>query len=152
FGLRYGVDLGATAVADLPAGRGYTLMSEAFAPGALSPVTVVVAAPGGALDDAQLQAISRYTAGVTNQPEAAEAMSITSILDGQLGGHTAENLRRATASRDASLAGLVSSDGSTTIVTVVPRHASDSAEAAALVAGLRTEARQILAGGCCYSW
>jgi RND superfamily putative drug exporter len=146
FGLRYGVDLGATAVADLPAGRGYTLMSQAFAPGALSPVTVVVAADGGALDDARLQAISRYTAGVTNQPEAAEVMSITSILDERLGGHTAQNLGRATASRDPSLAGLVSSDGSTTLVTVVPRHAPDSAEAAALVVGLRTEARQILAG------
>ncbi|WP_432973928.1 MMPL family transporter [Dactylosporangium sp. CA-233914] len=147
FSLRYGVDLGATAVRDSPAGRGYTAMSEAFPPGALSPVTVVAASGGGPLTDPQLEAIARYTAQVAGRPEAADVVSVTSVLDAQLGGHTAQQLRSALGSGGGTaLAGLVSGDGSATVVTVVPSQAPDSIEAGRLVAGLRADAERTLAG------
>lgn len=51
-GLRLGFDVGASAVADSPAGRGYELVSGKFAPGAATPIQVVAtqrpAAPDGA--------------------------------------------------------------------------------------------------------
>jgi RND superfamily putative drug exporter len=145
FGLRYGVDLGASAVADSRAGQGYTVVSEAFAPGVVAPVNVVVATdrPGG-LGDADLAAVARFAGAAGRHGDAAEVLAVTGVLDQQAGGHTADRLAAALAARPAALAGLVSADRSTTIVTVRPRYGADSAQTADLVRDLRADAARTL--------
>lgn len=148
FGLRYGVDLGADAVADSPAGKGYTAVSEAFAPGVLTPITVVVSRDrDGDFDDAQLAAIARFSTETGGDADVAEVFSITGVLDQQLGGHGSAQLAAATANAPAALAELVSAGGAagtggaTTLITVRPRHAADTEETAALVRDLRERVR-----------
>ncbi|NES13768.1 MULTISPECIES: MMPL family transporter [Micromonospora] len=146
FHLRYGVDLGAGAVAESPAGRGYTVVSEAYAPGVLTPVTVVVSAGGGRLTDPQLDAVARFSEQAVGNREVADVVSITRVLDAQAGGHTAAHLEAANRTAGAALAGLVSRDGDTTVITIRPRHGADTDEAADLVRELRTRADGAFAG------
>ncbi|OLT33536.1 hypothetical protein BJF79_34585 [Actinomadura sp. CNU-125] len=50
-GLRLGFDVGASAVADSPAGKGYEIVSAKFAPGAATPIQVIATRPGGLDED-----------------------------------------------------------------------------------------------------
>lgn len=146
FGLRYGVDLGADAVADAPAGKGYAVVSDAFAPGVLTPITVTVSADQGELTDGQLDAVSRFSRQTGGNPDVAEVLSVTDILDQRLGGHGTTQLQAAAANAPGALAELVSEDGTTTLVTVRPRHAADTEQTAALVRDLRDSTRDAFAG------
>jgi RND superfamily putative drug exporter len=146
FGLRYGVDLGATAVADSPAGKGYTVLTDAFAPGTLAPIRVSVESRSGALTDEQLAAISQLTTGLAaNGDLVADVSSVTGILDQQVHGHTASDLKLATRNAGGALDTIVSKDGSTTVITVSPRYPADSAQAAELVRDLRGDVDGLLA-------
>ncbi|MBS2962965.1 MMPL family transporter [Actinocrinis puniceicyclus] len=145
FGLRYGVDLGAGAVADSPAGKGYTLVSREFAPGITAPVTVVASARAP-LTGAQLDAVARFTAEAAARPNVAGASSVTTVLDKLYGAHAADDLVRAAAGAPAAVAGLVSGDRTVAVITVRPRYAPDSAQTADLVRDLRAAARANLAG------
>lgn len=143
-GLRYGVDLGAGAVKDSPAGRGYTVLSAAFPPGVLTPVSVV-SRGAGPLTEPQLDALARFTDTVRADEAVADVVSITAVLDGQLRGHTVAQLVEATRAGAGPLDGLLSQDGSTTVVTVRPRQAADTRDTADLVRRLRGDARNTLA-------
>ena len=140
FGLRYGVDLGAGAVAESPAGRGYTVVAQGFAPGVLTPAEVVVSTGGPALTDPQLDAVARFGAVATAHPDVAEVVSLPAELDRAVGGHTAAALQRA-----GPIPDLVSADRATTVVTVRPRYGADTDRTAALVRDLRAEAAGTLA-------
>jgi RND superfamily putative drug exporter len=145
FGMRYGVDQGIDAVKASPAGTGYTVLTSAFAPGTLSPVSVVAANPAGALSDAQLTAIARFTADTAgDRALVADVSSITAILDAQAGGHTARQLGLAAAQADGAFAGVLSEDRATTTVTVWSRYAADSAQTARLVKDVRARVRDTL--------
>ncbi|MFJ8579608.1 MMPL family transporter [Micromonospora sp. NPDC093277] len=146
FHLRYGVDLGAGAVAESPAGKGYTAVSEAFAPGVLTPITVVVSAEGRKLNDPQLDAVARFSDQAAGNREVADVVSITRVLDAQAQGHTTAHLDAAVRTAGAALAGVVSTDADTTVITIRPRHGADSDETADLVRELRTQAKGAFAG------
>ncbi len=137
FGLRYGVDLGAGAVAHSPAGRGYAVVSDNFAPGALAPVNVVASTGDGPLTDAALESISTFTKKAAVNGNVTEVVSITTILDKKFGGHTAKDLRTALQKSAGALDTMVSKDLSTSIVTVRPRLSADSKETGQLVRDLR---------------
>ncbi|MFD2762820.1 MMPL family transporter [Micromonospora eburnea] len=146
FHLRYGVDLGAGAVAESPAGKGYTVVSEAFAPGVLTPITVVVSAEGRKLNDPQLDAVARFSDQAAGNREVADVVSITRVLDAQAQGHTTAHLDAAVRTAGAALAGVVSEDADTTVITIRPRHGADTDETADLVRELRTQAEGAFAG------
>jgi RND superfamily putative drug exporter len=142
FGLRYGVDLGAAAVADSPAGKGFTVVSQSFAPGVLSPIDVVVSSGGPSLNDAQLAAIATLSTATAADPEVADVVSLTAILDQAGQGHGANVLLPAIQAANGGLDTVVSRDGSTSVITVRPRASADSAQTAALVRRLRADARR----------
>ena len=144
FSLRQGVDLGVGAVKDTPAGKGFAVVSQAFAPGVLTPINVIVSHDGGPLTDAQLDAVARFTADASGDPEAAEVESITSLLDARAGGHTAAQLAAARTASGAALNGVVSADGRASLITVRPRHSADTSETANLVRRLRDRVTQDL--------
>ncbi|MBP1784158.1 MULTISPECIES: MMPL family transporter [Micromonospora] len=146
FHLQYGVDLGAGAVAESPPGKGYGIVSEAYAPGVLAPITVVVSAGGDRFTDAQLDAVARFSDQAAGNREAADVVSVTRVLDAQAKGHTTAHLEAATRAAGPALAELVSRDGDTTVVTVRPRHGADTDETADLVRELRTQAGGAFAG------
>ena len=146
FGLRYGVDLGAGAVAQSPAGRGFTLVGTSFAPGVLTPVDVVVTTDGPALDDARLDALARLTDGLKAQGDISDVVSLTSVLDRSAGGHGVAALERADATAGAQLAQLLAADHRTTLITVRPQQAADTTTTAALVGRLRGVVRGALPG------
>src|SRR5208283_133813 len=62
FGLRFGLDLGASDVSGSPAGQGYALVSGSFAPGLTSPISVTARPEAGRLTSAQASAVARFTA------------------------------------------------------------------------------------------
>jgi putative drug exporter of the RND superfamily len=143
FGLRYGVDLGADAVADSRAGQGYALVSDSFAPGLLAPINVVVSRGDGALSDSQLQAISQFGARAATKREVTEVRSITTILGKSTGGPEAPTAKEVgLATENAGpLDDIVSKDGSASIITVQPRLGAGSKETALLVKELRADAQ-----------
>jgi RND superfamily putative drug exporter len=110
-GLRYGLDLGASEVASSPAGQGYTLVSESFAPGLTGPISVTVSRDRGRLTGAQVTAVSRFT--------------VATAANGRV--------TRVTSAR--------SQDGTTSLITVWPRYAADSTQTASLVGQLRGAAQ-----------
>ncbi|MFI6518073.1 MMPL family transporter [Spirillospora sp. NPDC050679] len=69
-GLKLGFDVGASAVADFPAGKGYQIVSAKFAPGAATPVQVIATRSGG-LDEAGLD---RLAARLRADPRVAEVV------------------------------------------------------------------------------
>jgi RND superfamily putative drug exporter len=73
-GLRYGADTSLGAVGDTPAGRGMARVSEAFAPGVIAPITVVVSG----LDGDQTK-VAQLTNAASNAPGVA---GVTSTVDG----------------------------------------------------------------------
>lgn len=146
FGLRYGVDLGATAVADSWAGKGYAVVSGGFEPGVLTPIDVVVSRHDGTLTDAQLAAISRFAAKEATNGEVTGVTSVAGTLDERFHGHTANDLRLARQVAGGALGGIVSEDGGTSVITVRPRHGADTKETAHLVRVLREDARETLGG------
>jgi putative drug exporter of the RND superfamily len=140
FGLRFGVDLGSDAVADSRAGQGYAVVSDSFAPGVLAPISVVVSRGDGALNDAQLNAISKFSASAAANRNVAEVVSLTTVLDETVRGHTAKDVQLATQKAGGALDSIVSKDGSTSIITVRPRLGADTKETARVVEELRTSA------------
>lgn len=46
-GLRYGLDLGMTALQGTPSGKAATVLSDSFTPGMLSPIQITASGPGG---------------------------------------------------------------------------------------------------------
>jgi putative drug exporter of the RND superfamily len=145
FALRYGVDQGTNTVAGSPAGQGYTLLSHAFAPGELAPVSVAVSSGDAALTDAQLAAISRFTTTVARNGEAAGVLSVTEVLDAKFHGHTTADLELAATNASSALDGILSKNSTTSLITIWPRYSADSPRSARLVNELRGSDRNILA-------
>lgn len=143
FGLRYGVDLGTDAVADSRAGKGYALLSDAFAPGALTPISVVAANRDGLFTDAQLDAIARYTDEVARDERVDEVVSITGVLDKEAGSHSKEVLAQAITFSHEPIKELIARDGGAAVITVWSRYGADTEQTAALVRDLRERAHQV---------
>ncbi|WP_170842996.1 MMPL family transporter [Streptomyces oceani] len=149
FGIRFGVDLGVGAVADTPAGRGYELVSQRFAPGVITPVNVVVNSKDGSFDKADLNAVAGLTADLRDDARTEQAVSMTSVLDQRVGSHSPTALERFLESDNAQdLGELVNAQGNTGVIVVYPSVRAESDEAHDLVHTIRDSmAPSALSGG-----
>lgn len=142
--LKLGFDVGASAVSDAPAGRGYELVADKFVPGAATPLQVVLDKPAGALDDADLAALEQLTERLRGNDDVAEVLSVTDVLRERTGGVDAAGLRMLTEAAGGDggegLGRLVAPDGRTTALTVLPREAADSDASVDLVHWIRDTA------------
>ncbi|AYN37353.1 hypothetical protein DUI70_6860 [Streptomyces albus] len=146
FSLKLGFDVGASAVADAPAGKGYDLVAEKFAPGTATPVQVVLSSSGGAFDDKELAALDRLARTVEDNKQVDGVLSLTDMLRQQTGGSDSEALRSALAQGGSGLDRMVSPKGEHTVLTVFAKDAPDSDEAIDLVHWIRDTAAPQAAG------
>jgi RND superfamily putative drug exporter len=140
FGLRYGVDLGASTLKDSKAGRSYDVVSTSFAPGVLTPISVIAYNRPGLLTDDQLDAVSRFTAGAESDTRVSEVVSITDVLDDNVRGHTSKDLAQVLMVAHDPVRDLVSAEGSAAVIAVWSRFGADTEQTAALVRELRVGA------------
>ncbi|MEV5412739.1 MMPL family transporter [Thermopolyspora sp. NPDC052614] len=140
FQLQYGVDLGTGAVSDSRAGKGYNLVAQAFAPGALTPISVVAANRDGLFTDAQLDAIARFTADAERDARIDEVVSITGVLDEQVRSHDSTALAQVITAAHDRVQELVSRDGGAAVITIWSRYGADTEQTAGLVRDLRERA------------
>ncbi|WP_249643815.1 MMPL family transporter [Nocardia sputi] len=106
-GIRYGLDMGTSALADTPSGRANTALTANFPAGALAPVDLVATSvDDGPLTPAQTARVGQYLAEI-GRDDRVEAVLPPQLADGRL------------------------------LAAVVPAVAFDSAEADALVRDLR---------------
>lgn len=138
--LKLGFDVGASAVEDAPAGSGYNIVAEKFAPGAAVPVQVVVTSENGAFDDEGLAALERLTATVKEHKEVDGVLSLTDLLKEEAGRSDGATLQAALEQDDGSLARIVNSRGDAAMFTVFSKAAPDSDEAGDLVRWIRDTA------------
>ena len=145
------IRLGQPSASMLPPDESPRLASErlaaAFGPGITGPVEILVETPGGAGTTANLRNIDRLTRALQSDPDAAQVVSLTSLVPGagvdayaQLYAGGARGLQ---AGPYAALApvvgGLANWDrgADMTRLTVIGRHVPDSREAEALVGRIR---------------
>ncbi|MGW0817323.1 MMPL family transporter [Streptomyces viridiviolaceus] len=139
--LKLGFDVGASAVSDAPAGKGYELVDKKFVPGAATPLQIVVHTPEGRLGDRELDALQRFSDRLRDHREVSDVVSLSDVLRGQGGQADAATLEAALgADRDGALERLVSPDARTTAMLVMSRSAADSEESVALVHWIRDTA------------
>lgn len=143
--LRHGVDTGADAISETDAGRGFSQMSTSFEPGLLTPIEIVVQS-STPLTDRQLDAVATLARRAGDLPGAEQVVSLTSALDAAAGGHSEAALDTVRAASPASLASLLSQDGRTTLVTVVPQGETDADQVQGLVATLTSTTVPSVAG------
>lgn len=143
FQLQLGINLGAGALSNEPMGKGLAVLQAHFSQGAISPIQIGVESARGALTDADLNAVARLTTLLKADPEITSVESITDVLDQMAGDHSAATLAAVAAQPQAAeeLSYFVnlSRGGDVTIVTVIPRAASDSNEAVQLVRHIRSD-------------
>ncbi|MGW6857007.1 MMPL family transporter [Streptomyces xanthophaeus] len=146
-GLKLGFDVGASAVSDAPAGIGYRLVAEKFAPGAATPVQIVVADSDGELDAASLAAIDRLSGLVEGNGQVAGVVSLTKVLKEKTGRSDVEALGELrSAGGPGDLDRLLSPSGDMSVITVFSRNAPDSDETIDLVRWIRGTAAPEAAG------
>ncbi|GHB57186.1 membrane protein [Streptomyces viridiviolaceus] len=139
--LKLGFDVGASAVSDAPAGKGYELVDEKFVPGAATPLQIVVHTPEGRLGDRELDALQQFSDRLRDHRQVSDVVSLSDALRGQGGQADAATLEAALgADRDGALERLVSPDARTTAMLVMSRSAADSEESVALVHWIRDTA------------
>ena len=144
FGIKLGIDLGMSALADTPSGKAQQILTDSFSPGAMSPVQVLASHQGsGALSASDLSTIDKFTTSVSKDPRVAAVGSISTLLRQTQGEVSPQALARL--EKDPTMATLLAqtintSNGSNrTIVTVVPKAPVDSTEATDLVHELRNQ-------------
>lgn len=134
--MRLGFHLGAEAVADEPAGRGYALVAEEFAPGTATPLRLVASEDGG-LSTASLRALDTLAQRLAADDRVAAVTSGTDVLREHAGGVDEAALNAVLAADAEAVAGLFGPEGNAAALTVVPRVAPDSAGATDLVEWIR---------------
>lgn len=138
--LRLGVSLETANLRDAPAGQGYQIVAESFAPGAVSPMTIVVRSPAGTLDGSDLAAVDRLTTRLRQDPEVVRVSSVTSALQRATGTPVPPRPRAALQQIAAGGSGLLlnpAGGSDTTVLTAYPRAAPHSGAATELVQRLR---------------
>jgi RND superfamily putative drug exporter len=142
FQLQLGINLGAGALSNEPVGKGLAVLQAHFSQGAISPIQIGVEDTHSALTDADLNTVARLTTLLKADPEVASVESLTDALDQVAGDHSAATLAAVAAQPEAAeqLSYFVnlSRGGDVTIITVIPRAASDSNEAVQLVRHIRS--------------
>lgn len=139
--LKLGFDVGAAAVSDAPAGKGYDLVDSEFVPGVATPVQIVVDKSGGTLGNQELAAVDKLTERLRDHPQVAEVIGVTDVIKQQTGKVDTAGLDAVLdADAKGELNRLVGSDEATTALMVMPRQAADSEESVDLVQWIRDTA------------
>lgn len=141
-GLKLGIDLGMSSVADTPSGQGNIVLTRSFSPGLLSPTEVLATHDGnGPLTQHDLTTIDEFSRSLQQDPRVDRVVSISTVLRDTEGEVTTAALSRA--EDDPALQGLVGQTvnlgkgSNRTIVTVVTASAVDSTDAQDLIGDLR---------------
>jgi RND superfamily putative drug exporter len=147
-GLRTGLDYGLGTLATTATGRADTAVSAAFGPGAISPIQVVFTTAGQPLTGRDLQALADLGTRLSHDPRIASVTSLPSLTGGPAAASGALTLARADPAVAAALSPVVNAGhgATTTLMTVVPRTAFDSAQAGQLVTSLRGQLPGALRG------
>jgi len=139
--MKLGMDLGTAALSQTPSGTGQQIVAESFSPGSVAPITVTACSDDGPLSAADLAGIATVTESLNADQRVAQVVSVTTLLDRTVGGHTAENLQQGLTQPEvhAQLDRLVNTDqgGGCTHLNVVAAVPVDSPEASALVETIR---------------
>ncbi|WP_185806587.1 MMPL family transporter [Streptomyces sp. RP5T] len=143
-GIKLGIDLGISAIADEPSGKGAAILADKFSAGALSPVQVLASHEGsGALSASDLATIDSFTASLAKDPRVAGVYSVSTLLRQTTGTVSPKALQQVEQDPAVKpiLAQTVNVGGGSnrTVITIVPRAPVDSSEATGLVEDLRDE-------------
>ncbi|HUY51915.1 MAG TPA: MMPL family transporter [Streptosporangiaceae bacterium] len=146
--LHTGLDYGLNTLSNTPAGRADTAIAAAFGPGAISPVQVVFTTAGQPLTGRDLRTLAVLDARLRRDPRVASVTDLPALADSPAAAVRALAAARTDPALAAQLAPVINAaHGATvTLMTVVPRTAFDSAQAAQLVTGLRRELPGALRG------
>lgn len=141
-GLRLGIDLGMSSVADTPSGRGNAVLTRSFSPGLLSPTEILATHDGnGPLTQHDLMTIDDFSRSLQQDPRVDRVVSISTLLRGTEGEVTTDALARAKddpAQQDMVAQTVNVGKGSNrTVITVVTAAPIDSTEAQDLIGDLR---------------
>jgi RND superfamily putative drug exporter len=144
FGIKLGIDLGMSAIADKPSGKGETILADSFSAGAMSPIQVLASHEGsGALSASDLNAVDSFTTSVSKDSRVAGVFSVATLLretTGQVSPQALQQLEQVPEAQTILNQTVnVSNGGNRTIVTVVPKAPVDSTEASNLVNDLRSD-------------
>ena len=144
FGIKLGIDLGMSAVSDMPTGKAQLILNESFSPGAMSPIQILASHQGtGSLSQDDLTTIDKLTTSISKDPRVSGAYSIATLLKQTEGEVSPQALARL--EKDQTMATVLAQTVNTangsnrTVVTAVPRAPVDSTEATNLVKDLRND-------------
>ena len=140
--IQVGINLGTGSISNDPAGKGLAILQKQFSQGAISPIQIIVATKQGELTNTDLNAIAQFTSLLKNNSYVSSVTSLTDILDQTTGYHTIDSLAliasKPQIADELSYIVNLSKGSNDTIVTVIPRAASDSNEAVQLVRYIRS--------------
>lgn len=144
FGIKLGIDLGISAIADTPSGKGEIVLAESFSPGVLSPIQVIATHRGsGSLSAQDLRTIDELTTTLSKDPRVAGVYSITTALRQAGGALTPQALKgfeQDPSTRTLAAQTVNTADGSDrTLITVISADSIDSTRATDLVDDLRND-------------
>jgi RND superfamily putative drug exporter len=139
--LNLALDTGTSDIGQQSAGLGREILEREFNEGRISPLQIVYVSEDGPLDEADLDAIARFSELLSNDYAVVEVTSVTTLLDRFVGDHSAETLELAAgfpqvveASGDViNLAG----GGDVAVIRAVPRWSPDSPGPLQLVTRVR---------------
>ena len=144
FGIKLGIDLGMSALADTPSGKGAMILEDSFSAGAMSPIQILASHEGsGALSQGDLNTLDSFTTSVSQDPRVAGVFSVATLLEqttGQVSPQALQQLEQVPEAQTILAQTVnVGNGGNRTIVTVVPKAPPDSTEASNLVKDLRND-------------
>jgi RND superfamily putative drug exporter len=139
--LNLALDTGTSDIGQQSAGLGREILEREFNEGRISPVQVVYVSNDGPLDEADLDAIARFSDLLSNDYAVVEVTSVTTLLDRFVGDHSAETLELAAgfpqvveASGDVIN---LARGGDVAVIRAVPRWSPDSPGPLQLVERIR---------------
>ncbi|MDQ4099480.1 MAG: MMPL family transporter, partial [Chloroflexota bacterium] len=141
--LELGLSTSTSGLKSHSSGQGREVLRQDFNEGMVSPIQLVVVSRDGPLDDADLDAVARLTAALSEDGGVADAVSVTEVLDRFAGNHTGATLATAATYPQVTeeLGELVNfgSGRNIAVVRAVPHAHPDSHDAAELVRRIRND-------------
>jgi putative drug exporter of the RND superfamily len=130
FRLNLALETGTSDIGQQSAGLGREILEREFNEGRISPLQIVYVSNDGPLDEADLDAIARFSELLNNDYAVVEVTSVTTLLDRFVGDHSAETLELAAGfpqvvEASGDLINLASG-GDVAVIRAVPRWSPDS--------------------------
>jgi putative drug exporter of the RND superfamily len=135
------LETGTSDIGQQSAGLGREILEREFNEGRISPLQVVYVSKDGPLDEADLDAIARFSELLSNDYAVVEVTSVTTLLDRFVGDHSAETLELAAGfpqvvEASGDLINLARG-GDVAVIRAVPRWSPDSPGPLQLVTRVR---------------